>query len=67
MPEGRKRMESTRSEMLPRLDFSKITFSKEPLATEEALEDIIPIEWSGDVLSGERKIVLTASGGEQKR
>lgn len=41
-----------------RLNMSKIKFSDEPISTEEALKDVIPINWSDDVLTGKKKVVL---------
>ena len=38
-----------------RLDFSKITFAKRIISTEDALKNVPPIQWSEDVLSGEKQ------------
>lgn len=40
-----------------RLDFSKLSGKKlKIVSSEEALKDVIPINWSIDVLSGDKKI-----------
>lgn len=42
-----------------RLDFSKI--SKRitgTMSTEESLKDVIPIDWSDEVLSGNKKVMI---------
>lgn len=40
-----------------RLDFSKLSGRKlKIVSSEEALKDVIPINWSIDVLSGDKKI-----------
>lgn len=41
-----------------RIDFSKIAFDSEPMTTEDSLEDVIPINWSDDVLEGKKKAVI---------
>jgi len=38
-----------------RLDFSKITFAKRIISTEDALKNVPHIQWSEDVLSGEKQ------------
>lgn len=45
-----------------RLNMSKIKFYDEPISTEEVLKDVIPINWSDDVLTGKKKVVI----GKQK-
>lgn len=37
---------------------SKIKLSNEPMSMEEALKDVIPINWSDDVLTGKKKVVI---------
>lgn len=39
-----------------RLDFSKLKFSS---STEHNIENIVPIDWSKDVLSGKKKVLIT--------
>ncbi len=40
-----------------RLDFSKLSGRKSKVvSSEEALKDVTPINWSKDVLSGDKKI-----------
>lgn len=40
-----------------RLDFSKLSGRKSKIvSSEEALKDVTPINWSKDVLSGDKKI-----------
>lgn len=39
-----------------RLDMSKLIFSDHHPTTQEALADVIPFEWSEDVLSGKKKV-----------
>ncbi|MBO5564944.1 MAG: hypothetical protein J5965_00870 [Aeriscardovia sp.] len=42
----------------PRLDMSKMIFSDNHPTTQEALKDVVPFEWSDDVLSGKKKIEI---------
>lgn len=43
-----------------RLDFSKISNRiVGTLSSEEALKDITPMQWSEDVLSGKKKVLIT--------
>lgn len=44
-----------------RLDFSKLTFSDKEVTTEEALRDIVPFEWSDEVLQGKQEVHIVAS------
>ena len=42
-----------------KLDMDKVAKRKhEEMSTEEALKDIVPIDWAEDVLNGERKITI---------
>ena len=41
-----------------RLDFSKLKHSDEKLSSEDTLKEIEPIQWSEDVLSGKKKVVI---------
>lgn len=45
-------------EVYKKLDLSKIRHSK-ILSSEEALRDMIPIEWSNDVINGNKTVFLT--------
>lgn len=41
------------------LDLDKLRTKKSTIvSTEEALKDIVPINWSKDVLSGEKKVLI---------
>ena len=41
------------------LDMAKIKDKKSVfLSTEEALEDVVPIEWDAEVLNGNKRVVL---------
>ena len=42
-----------------RLDFSAIQFKNNPTPSEEALRDVEPMNWSQDVMSGKKKIVIS--------
>lgn len=43
-----------------RLDMSKLKDRKiGTMSSEEALKDIIPINWSEDVLSGKKKVIIS--------
>ena len=42
----------------PRLDISKLIFSDHSPTTQEALADIVPFEWSDEVLSGNKKVEI---------
>lgn len=43
------------------LDINKLLQTKkfEVISSEKALKDVIPIDWSEDVLSGKKKVILT--------
>lgn len=42
-----------------RLDFNKIkNITNENISSEEALKDIVPIQWSEDILSGKKKVII---------
>ena len=49
-----------------RLDFSKISNRiVGNVSTEEALKDVTPIQWSEDVLNGNKKVTITKEGSRQ--
>lgn len=41
------------------IDFSKLTFAKEPLSTAKSLKDVVPIQWSEGVRNGKDKATVT--------
>lgn len=42
-----------------RLDFNKIkNITNKNISSEEALKDIVPIQWSEDILSGKKKVII---------
>ncbi len=48
-----------------KLDFSKIKDRiVSTISSDEALEDIVPIQWSDEVTSGEKKVVITKKSTE---
>lgn len=42
-----------------RLDFSMIRFKDKPTPSEAALRDVEPMQWSQDVLSGKKKVIIS--------
>jgi hypothetical protein len=40
------------------LDFSKLNFSDKVVTSKEALQDVIPIKWSDDVLQGKKQVII---------
>jgi hypothetical protein len=44
----------------PKIDFKKLLKNKKTtiVSSEDALKDIIPFNWSNDVLSGRKKIIV---------
>jgi hypothetical protein len=54
-------MTSTERREYKKLDMSKLIFADGFISTEEALKDVTPIEWSDDVLSGKKKVTVTAA------
>jgi hypothetical protein len=53
---------STERREYKKLDMNKLNCRiTEFISTEEALKDVIPIEWSDDVLSGKKKVTVTAA------
>lgn len=40
------------------VNFDKINFIKPTKNTEESLKNVVPIRWTDDVLSGNRKVVI---------
>lgn len=48
-----------------KLDFNKINERiVGDVSSEKALQDITPITWSKEVLSGEKRVVITKESGE---
>ena len=41
-----------------RLNLSKLNFSSRSISTEEALRDVIPIQWSNDIISGKKEVII---------
>jgi len=42
------------------LDITKLRSKKSiVISSEESLKDIVPIDWSDEVLSGEKKVIIT--------
>lgn len=41
-----------------RLNFSTLNFSDSKKTVEDSMEDITPIKWSKEVLSGEKKVII---------
>ena len=47
-----------------RLDFSKINNRiVGNISSEEALKNVTPIQWSDDIVSGKRKVIITKDKG----
>lgn len=44
----------------PKIDFKQLLKNKKTtiVSSEEALKDVTPIDWSDDVLSGKKKIII---------
>ena len=40
-------------------DLSKLNFSNNTVTTEEALKDVIPFEWTEEVLNGDKKVIIS--------
>ena len=48
------------SKPIQRLDLEKLKSRiTKVISTEEALKDVEPMEWSEEVLSGEKKVIIT--------
>ena len=45
-----------------KLDLKKLKFSDEIVSTKDAIQDIVPIQWSHDVLEGKKKAVIKRKG-----
>jgi len=44
-----------------RLDITKLRSKKSSvISSEESLKDIVPIDWSDEVLSGKKKVIITS-------
>lgn len=41
------------------VNFGKLSFAGEPLSTEKSMKDVIPVQWSKEVYSGNRKVTMT--------
>lgn len=41
-----------------RLNLDSLRFSDKVMSSKEALKDVTPIEWSDEVISGERKVII---------
>lgn len=41
------------------VDFSKLTFAKEPLSTAKSIKDVVPVQWPKKVYSGASKVTMT--------
>ena len=41
------------------VDFSKLTFAKEPLSTAKSIKDVVPVQWPKEVYSGASKVTIT--------
>lgn len=41
------------------IDFSKLSFAKQPLTTAEAIKDVLPMKWPDEVRSGGAKVAMT--------
>lgn len=41
------------------INFSKLSFAKQPLTTAEAIKDVLPMQWTNEVRSGSAKITMT--------
>lgn len=52
--------EGAKMEMTVRkIDFKKLTFSKQPMTTAEAVKEVIPMRWPEEVCSGSRRVSMT--------
>ena len=46
-----------------KLEMSKLKFREHSIiSTEEALKDVIPIDWPEDVLNGDKKVIISKEG-----
>lgn len=41
------------------VNFSKLTFAKEPLSTAKSIKDVVPVQWPKEVYSGTSKVTMT--------
>ncbi len=41
------------------IDISKLKHKPNPVPSQEALKDVIPIDWPEDVLTGKKKVIVT--------
>lgn len=47
-----------------KLNLNKLNFSSEEMSMKEALSDVIPIQWSEDVLQGKRNVIIRKANDE---
>lgn len=45
-----------------KLDLNKLNYSDKTVSSKEALHDVIPVQWSPEVLNGEKKAVIKKRG-----
>jgi len=45
-----------------KLDLNKLNYSEKTVSSKEALHDVIPVQWSPEVLNGEKKAVIKKRG-----
>lgn len=57
------KMEVLAMQTIKKLDFNKIAHRcTKTISSTEALKDVTPIAWSKEVLSGEKKVIITKGG-----
>ena len=58
---GKERIDmSENKQTYRRLDLEKLQSRfTEPISTEEALRDVVPMEWPEEVMSGKKKVIIT--------
>ena len=58
---GKERIDmSENKQAYRRLDLEKLQSRfTEPISTEEALRDVVPMEWPEEVMSGKKKVIIT--------
>ena len=50
-----------------KLDFGKISFSGKTVSSEQALKEVIPMQWNQEVKNGTDKVSVCYSGTNDKR